>query len=388
MLKNDLFSSYAKAFICFCIAFFAFFSLLTQSTSCSRKQLTLHCIDTLSISHDIGMVRSYYSPVENAILNTYYYTTDDGYAVLNYCKESIYPIKQFMHKNYIQNCIVENDSCLIIQFSADSFLLRVDNNGFVKDTITLNMRYENEEKYIMTTIMEHYYVPSKGDSGMLFCNCFLPSETDFLLNYSSRKSMFSKPVFDQLIVEKSRVEHTERGIGRFPNAHSQKDTVRYYYKGMSTMNKDTDIVKIYAFVDSVFIIHRDGAQERHFFRSKYQKHENEMLTVSVYDYVGLENFICSQTTYEGILYDPYRNYYYVVVTRPMNPENDDGTRKNLIERPWSLIVLDSDFRKLTEIDMPEHFVPYDCMVTSEGLAVMDYSLTEKNKNVYVICDIY
>ena len=388
MQKNNHFLNYTKACACLCIVFFILVSLLSQSASCARKQLTLHYVDTLSISHDVGMYYSYYSPFEDDLVNTYYYTTDSGYAVLNYCKGSIFPTAQFKHKNYIQNCIIENDSSIIIQFPRDSFLIRIDNQGFVKDTLSSNMRYEKKEKYIMATFFDHFYVPINVDSGFLYCRCFIPSEGDFQINYHSRKSRFSRPVLSKCIVGKKQIDQTIEGIGRYPHSHLQKDTARYFYSGSSTMNKDTDIVRIYAHVDSLYVTHLDGSQESHFFRSKYQKHENEMLDVSVYDYVGIENFSCSQTKYENILYDPYRNYYYVIVTKPMNPENEDGTRKPMDQRPWSLIILNSAFQQLTEIDMPDNFGPFTCMVTREGLAVMDYSLAGKSNNVFVICDIY
>ncbi len=388
MRKNSLFINCAKAGVCLCTVVSLFVALISQSASCSRKQMTLHYVDTLSIPHDIGMYYSFYSPFEGDLINTYYYTTDSGYAVLNYCKGSVFPATQFKHKNYIQNCIIENDSSIIIQFPRDSFLLRIDNQGFVKDTLSSNMRSVKNEKFIMHTFSKHYYLPVKADSGILYCDCFILSELDYVTNYNSRKSMFSRPVFSKCIVGKKQIDQTVSGIGRFPHTHLQKDTSRYFFSVMSTMNKDSDIVAVYAFVDSVFVTHLDGSQESHYFRSKYQKHENEMLTVSVYDYVELEKFSCSQTKYSGILYDPYRNYYYIVVTKPMNPENEDGTKNSSAERPWSLIVLDSAFKQLAEIDMPDSFGAFDCMVTREGLAVMDYSLTERNNNVFVICDIY
>ncbi len=147
------------------------------------------------------MFYSYYSPFEENLVNTYYYTTDSGYAVLNYCKGAIFPTTQFKHKNYIKNCIIENDSSIIIQFPGDSFLIRIDDQGLVKDTLSSNMRYE---KNIMATFFNHYYVPIEVDSGILYCRCFIPSESDYQINYNSRKSRFSRPVLSKCIVGKKQ----------------------------------------------------------------------------------------------------------------------------------------------------------------------------------------
>lgn len=388
MRKNNVFVKGAEALGFLCPFSLLLSVLFIQPTACTHKQFTLHYVDTLSVLHDIGYVSSYYSPVENSILNTYYYVTEDGYAVLNYCKNSILPNRRFKHRNYIQNYIIESDSTLIIQFPKDSFMVRINNQGTVKDTMALNTRVENEEAYVVETFTNHYYFPVSKDSGTLVCEYFLPSESDFCNNYNSRSSKFSKPLMGIFVVGKSRIDQTDMGLGKYPYAHLQKDTTRYRYHGVSTMNNDTDIITVFAFVDSLFVTHPDGSVERQFFRSKYQKHENEMLTVSVYDYVGIENHLCSQTSYDRVLYDPFRDYYYVVVSRPMNPENEDGTRKKLSEKPWSLIVLNRNFKQLAEIDMPVQFSKHELMIVPEGLAIMDISLTKKNNNVFVICDIY
>jgi len=387
MQKNNLYV-WAKVFWYLCPIVLVLTILFTHAVSCTNKQIVIHYIDTLSVPHNVSYVRSYFAPVDQTIRNTYYYETEDGLAVFNYCKESILPSNQFVHKNYVSNYIVENDSSILIQFPSDSFFIRLTNRGEIIDTVKLRMGSEKEEPYVMSTFLEQYYIPITKDSGTLYCDFFLPSESDFHCNYNSRKSKFSKPVLAKFIVGKKQIYQTAEGIGRYPIAHLQKDSVRYQYYGYSTMNKDTDIVTVYAFVDSLFVTHRDGSQESHFFRSKYQKHTNEILNVSVYDYIGIEKNLFSQTYYERVLYDPYRNLYYVTVSKPKCYENNDGTRNSLSEKPWSLVILNKEYKLLTEIDMPNQFSKDRLMVMPEGLAIMDKSLTKNNNLIFVICNFY
>lgn len=387
MLKNNTILLWAKAFWCLCPIFLVMI-FFTQSTSCSRKQIALHYIDTLSVPHNIGYVMSCYSPIEDSQVNTYYYVTESGHAVLNYCIGSILPYSKFEHKNYISNYFLENDSNLVIQFPRERYLIRINNKSEIKDTLKLRMRNKTGESYVMETFNEQYYIPIAKDSGILICRAFLKSESDYCQNINSRIKKFSSPVFHTFVVEDNQINQTSKGIGKYPYAHLQKDIARYHYFGHSTMNKDTDIVKIYPFVDSIFVIHLDGTQERHFFHSKYQKHENEAFNASVYDFDGINRHLCMQTSYSYIIYDSYRNCYYIAVSKPISPENTDGTRNLSEDRPWSLIVLDNKFNQLGEIDMPEQFSKHELMIVPDGLAIKDNSLKKGNENIFVICDIY
>ena len=65
-------------------------------------------------------------------------------------------------------------------------------------------------------------------------------------------------------------------------------------------------------------------------------------------------------------------------------ENKDGTRNSSDDQPWSMIVLNSDFQQIAEIDMPDCLSKYQMMVVPKGIALMDKRLSDDEKTCYVI----
>ena len=151
------------------------------------------------------------------------------------------------------------------------------------------------------------------------------------------------------------------------------------------MNKDTDLVAIYTFIDSLYVIHRDGTQEQHYIHSKHQRHiQEEFDTANTYNYTELARTESAKTSYLGVVYDSYRNLYYITVSRPMPYENRDGTRNNVLDKPWSLLVLDSAFQQIAEMDMPDCLSKHELMVVPKGIALADKRLSDDEKTCFVI----
>lgn len=72
----------------------------------------------------------------------------------------------------------------------------------------------------------------------------------------------------------------------------------------------------------------------------------------------------------------------------MNHENEDGTFTSLVDAPWSLMILDTNFNILDELKMPDNISKYGLMINKDGIAMNNKNLnTEKNKLSYIIYKI-
>lgn len=57
--------------------------------------------------------------------------------------------------------------------------------------------------------------------------------------------------------------------------------------------------------------------------------------------------------YEDILYDDYNKMYYRVYTKEMKLKNDSGYYNTFLDREKGIVVLDSEFKRLGEIELPD-----------------------------------
>lgn len=387
MLKINVFSIGGKAAIC-CLNPFILLCLLWNSSSCNRTITELTPCDTISINHNVGQVRSYYSVEENEQVNTYFYKDDKGKAILNYCVGSLTPKTTFTIDNTFSNVIVESQSNILVQYASYPFFYRINKNSRLIDTLQINMLQENGEPFTLNTTPYFFYIPIEKDSGTLFCESFLLSESNYASSPSSRKKMFSRPIHTKFTIGKHSLSQQD-GIGRFPVSHLREDSVFYNYWYWTALNKKLELATMFWHIDSIYIIDsKTGEQSSHFFKSKYQHHVNHMIDPNRrLDYTYLSKVGCESTSYMYLRYDSYRNCYYIVVSRAIPAENDDGTRNSSADKPWSLIVLDKRFNQIAEIDMPKQFSKHELMIVPKGIAIKDLSLSSDKVSVFVICKV-
>jgi uncharacterized protein (TIGR02145 family) len=340
-------------------------------------------LDTVTIPHEMDFVRSFYSFAEETQVNTWLYMNKDHNIVFNYCINALSPAVTFTTPNYLSHYILLDRNSLIYSRAViDSTFYLIDNHSNVRNIIGIKRWAENGDSVYVNTSNWHFYVPMTADSGLLFCNTFLANMSNYY-RYDVRVKMFSRPMFHVFSYKNGQLNPI-RGMGTYPNIHRSKGNTRYNYHFTSTMNKDTDLVAIYSFIDSLYVIHRDGSQEQHYIHSKHQQHiQEEFDTANTYNYTELARTESAKTSYLGVIYDSYRNLYYITVSRPMPYENRDGTRNNISDKPWSLLVLDSAFRQIAEMDMPDCLSKHELMVVPKGIALADKRLSDDEKTCFV-----
>ena len=338
-------------------------------------------LDTFTIPHKTVMPRSFYSFAEKTQVNTWFHT-EEKQIVLNYCINGLKPFSTFQNPGYLTYYFPLDRNHLIYNCVFDSLTYLIDNHSDVKGTVNMNLWSEDGDSVVFTNFSCHYYVPITPDSGLLYCSTFLKNIFDYRLD--TRIRMFSRPMFHVFSYKDGQLNPI-RGLGTYPAIHRSRDNTRYNYHFTSTMNKDTDLVAIYTFLDSLYVIHRDGTQEQHYIHSKHQRHvQEEFDTTNTYNYTELARAESAKTSYLDVVYDSYRNLYYITVSRPMPYENRDGTRNKISDKPWSLLVLDSSFRQIAEMDMPDCLSKHELMVVPKGIALADKRLSDDEKTCFVI----
>jgi hypothetical protein len=368
------------------ILFILSISLMINVSAQTEERLT-YPIDTLFIPHHITEICSYYSAVEKTQVNTYFFIDSVGHAVLHYCVNSLYPTTSFVLNNTFSNYFVVDRTKVIVRYVNDNHLYSIDSSSIVTNMLEMELGMEKEQPFILMTKPFAYYIPVTQDSGLLYARRILTSLSDYKINKDHRLRKFSKPMITEFSLNNERLT-AYRGIGHYPSAHLSEDSTYSHYWFWTAMNKDLDIVAAYFFLDSLYVVHRNNMQDRYPLKSKYQYHVNETIDPNESNnYNYLAEKACESTSYMYLRYDAYRDLYYVVVSKAMTYENEDGTHNDAADKPWSLIVLDSEFNQKAEIDMPNHLSKHELMIVPEGLAVKDPTLSDKNNFCFIIYNI-
>lgn|GEM_PF-2804388 len=161
-------------------------------------------------------------------------------------------------------------------------------------------------------------------------------------------------------------------LGKFPSNYLNN----FYYDlyPIRCINNKNEIIYSFKNNDTLFVYNKEKLIKRIAAKSKYDLSiqegmpiENVIKTSIVKKY----NVECAR--YEKIIYDPFRDCYYRVFKPKQSQLNEKGELKKNTELKWSLIVLDANFKNLSE----QLFIngDYNCkwlLPTKEGLLISNY----------------
>ena len=373
---------------CLCIIIFCFIA-----NSCANKPIIFYkeikAIDTVVLDYQITQIRSFYDPEYNTQVNTYFRNYNTGFAFC-FCIDSITPTTFFPVKTRLYNFIIENKDSFILQYADEdpnnNRLYRIHLDDKI-DTLDLYLGKRDNEDLVLGSLS--WGIPFKINKDGIrsyYTNVLLISTSNYKTNETSRIRKFSHGFADELEIGKHEITFNGKTIGHYPKIHLSDSVYNHYFPWIA-LNKNLDFVTCYFFIDSLFVTHQDNSQEHFPLLSKYKTEPSKTIDTSkIFDYDYLARDAAARLSYMYLRYDYYRDLYYVVAAKPMPFENEDGTRNDPADKPWSLIVLDSTFSQIAEIDMPKQLNKHEIMITKEGIAVMDENLTAQNpgKSVFVI----
>lgn len=116
--------------------------------------------------------------------------------------------------------------------------------------------------------------------------------------------------------------------------------------------------------DSVFVINKNTYEIDKAFKvqSAYTKVGTP---VSLKDEYRVNDFLQTKGSINRVLYDPYRDLYYVTVRHSIPFNTPIEQRRH--NRKWSFFVYDKDFKPLKEINMDPKYSYGEILVTREGV---------------------
>jgi hypothetical protein len=359
-----------------------------SSTKIISSKYLLIPIDTKICNYDIyGFSSSYYSPEYKTQMN-FYCRVQDSISYSTLCRNSITPTSSFPFLSNTFEKLIANDLTSFIYRSGEIFnsnyFIQIDTNGIILKKISKNLFLtNNRDTLIFRGPLST--VPVKKEQNKTFFY------SDLMIYKSAEYQFTHQKVVSEICLTEDSILFTGRQFGHFPIAFlNPKNPKLFDYGWDGTTNKKAEMVIVFGFYpDSLFVFHPDKPDKTFPIKSKHQQ-SNVCDASQRYDYIYRKKTWCESFYYSSIFYDPFRELYYVTTSIPMPFENKDGTFNDYVEdKSWSIIVLDSNFNQVDEIDMPNYLSKHNIMIVSEGIAISNKKMKEKNNgnSVYVIYKI-
>jgi len=190
---------------------------------------------------------------------------------------------------------------------------------------------------------------------------------DFAENPSRRRLKFNSPPDVELELGDDTV--AVREVGTFP----QIMLGDFYYDviGARTIGPNGETVYAYGVSDSIYIWREGRPTVAVAARSAYRKVDFAPFDTARYqDVAYIKEYWATEARYGNILYDPWRRCYYRFVAHNQDFRSSDGHVNLFRDKPWSVMILDEDFRVVGEqaFVAKEYFFP-NALVTEDGLLV-------------------
>ena len=108
------------------------------------------------------------------------------------------------------------------------------------------------------------------------------------------------------------------------------------------------------------------------------KYFEDILPWSKPDNERYEEFYVSSNSYRELAYDEERKILYRMAYRKVNYIGADGLRRNWDNKLPSVIILDEDFEKIGEVDLPQNIYYTRSYFTHEGKLYLSLNHPDNN----------
>ena len=137
-----------------------------------------------------------------------------------------------------------------------------------------------------------------------------------------------------------------------------------------TMNLSGELIYSFGIDPHIYRLNQNGDVQKYLARSDYLSGRTNPLEKNA-SFEKLDEHFMNENYYGNIIYDKYRNVYYRYAGLKMNPRNADGSIRSSRMKPFSIIILNSEFKKVGEtlLEPIEEFFIRDWFVTKEGLMI-------------------
>jgi hypothetical protein len=208
---------------------------------------------------------------------------------------------------------------------------------------------DNQQDYCLVA-MNYCPVVLSGEN--IFVTC---TRLDVIVrNPEARKKYFSTPPDIRMSISGDDQEN----FGVWPSEYRSGVPYRDYYPQRCSNGKGK---MIYGFSasDTIYVLKNGKLVSSHECKSKFMTERRPYPDDSTGHFSFLEKYDVTEPRYTGLIFDPYRNYYYRIVHHAIEYEEPGGmTVHTYFDKPWSIMVLDEQFNVLNEIKMDQsRFIP-------------------------------
>ena len=180
-------------------------------------------------------------------------------------------------------------------------------------------------------------------------------------------------------------------IGKYPWIYKKSKKFYYEFHPSKTLGHNNHVVFSFALSDTIYAYKRNKLRRKVSVSSPFFKTPNAFNKDSMHNYKYISKYISTQPRYKMISYDKYNNLYYRIIAHTQPYKNEDGTINKVFDRPWSIMVLDTNFKKLHEIIMPAGKFEYNTIfVTEKGILLKANERTKAarpNRMTYYLVEV-
>lgn len=159
-------------------------------------------------------------------------------------------------------------------------------------------------------------------------------------------------------------------FGDFPINYKAGNMYNHHY-GYRCVNSLNQIILSYTANDSVFIYTSDGEFiNKKAAKSKYSEELNPISINNKKNIAEFRKYALTNSFYQELIYDKYRNQYYRVFKKKASFLSPDGKVRKGNNIAWSLIVFNNEFKKINEIEFdPSKFSPHIIIPGKNGVFI-------------------
>lgn len=155
----------------------------------------------------------------------------------------------------------------------------------------------------------------------------------------------------------------------FPKWMQGKGWNMMYLLNGKVINDQKDLVYNFSGEDSIRVLTSEGQSESYYAGYSKAVQNKESIRSMAQKSKNVEEAMTTNL-YWGLIFDPFRNLYYRIVDRPVSFRPEHTTLLSTYEKPMSIIILNSDFKKIGETDLPEDtYLFYGLFAGKKGLYI-------------------
>jgi hypothetical protein len=212
-------------------------------------------------------------------------------------------------------------------------------------------------------------------------------------SFSNRKKIYSINNIVYATLDNNRNINVIKTFGPFYKNAEQYHSHLLIAPDIEYNKKDSLLIMYFNKHDTIyiyknnFLIQKADVSSR--FKTEYLKYDYDK---EKDDYLFFEKYLVEEPLISQVLWDEYRNLYFVVYKHRQNYKENDGRVNELMDADISIIILNNKFEKINEIVLKNDYkFNRNILVLKEGLAI-DFNHEfqphiKENKLKFLILDI-